>query len=153
MKKIIFVIFALMVLSSVSFAQITRYLDFGTIVNDTQETLYLSLDDVGYTDIDSVAVGVLGTGRVALDSIAVYGGIMGKFGTTNLNGFITSAVNIVPTYTSTAAGTTTFAAGGIFSTNIAYYNALKVTIDPTHTGNTAADPNKCVLVFRIYGKK
>jgi len=142
MKKILLLV---LVLSGLSLAQETKILNFGTIANDTQETLYLRFDDLNYSKIDSVAFSVVGTGRAALDTILVYSG--------GANVYTTTAVVIAPSFTATVAGTAVWGAGGIYKTNMAYADGLKITIDPTHTGNTAGDPNKLLLLAKIYGTK
>lgn len=142
MKKILFLV---LILVGVSFAQEVKILNFGTITNDTQETLYLRLDNLGYQKIDSVAFSIVGTGRAALDSIAVYPG--------GANVYSTSATWLTPSFTATVAGTAVWGTAGIFKTSLDYADALKITIDPTASGNTPADPNKLVLLAKIFGTK
>ena len=142
MKKIFILV---LVLVGVTFAQETRILNFGTIENNVQETLYLKFDDLNFSKIDSIAFSIVGTGRAALDTVLVYQG--------GANVYTTTATVIAPSFTATVAGTPVWKAGGIFKTEMAYAEALKVTIDPTHTGNTPADPNKLLILAKIYGTR
>jgi len=148
------ILIALILFVGISFSQTMVYeLNFGTLANSVTETGYQKFD--GWKSIDSISVGLAGTGEVDVDSVDIYVGYMigsGSWFSTTANTFI-STMDL-------GAGVKLFlplALTGNISIKGALLrggmNAVKVVTRGAVSGNDPTDPNNLRVLLTVHGTR
>lgn len=151
MKKIL-VLLVLFALPLVAQNRIV-VLDFGTIVEATAETQYLSL--VGWSKIDSISIIAIASNEVDVDSIDIYKSFLDPGGLGRWVGGIVATATVTINQadaTETIEQLYTANATILKGANLRGLNELKVVVQPT-AGCDAGDPNRFMVAFQFWGTK
>ena len=167
MKRLIFALFALLLLTSIASAQKTEIQNLGTIINSTagtsaNETVFLDLEVVkqkyNWSRVDSVITALYVENETDIDSLDIYPGFRGvKDGATEIAyttpTTATITLNVADAGTGYQISRGTTGATILTFANLAGYNYIKFVTRGATSGNDATDPNKAWLINYIYGTK
>jgi hypothetical protein len=142
-------------------AQPEYIMNFGTVANSTAETGYFHFKEFaklhGIKEVDSVHAAIYAEGEADIDDLDLYPGFHGSHQLVEGEAYTSGALNYTVTTNldSAAVGIVRLLeAGATVLTKVALrgYNSVKAIITPAASGNDATDPNKCWVVFTVYGK-